>query len=676
MDDYKMKYQSKILSIDVWDTLIRRKTHPDASKLKSAEHLFLFHKETLKKNFRSKWDILHQRQAIEKIFADQNMGYGEYNVNTVLAKLIRTVVALDCPNKINELTTLLTEIEFNHELQNTYPDPQIREFLLDFERERTVFLSDFYFNSDYIWKLIKKNGFDDLVQDGFSSCEINANKRSGSAFLYLLESYRLSPDDVIHIGDNYDSDILQARKLNIKAIHYLPQEQHSIRLQTEERFLSRPESIKAILSKNLENTTNSEKLTRSPAFNFGKQCSPLFIGFILFISEIIERNKLDRVYFFTREGEFFLEMWNLFISKVNSNTNQLIGVTGTLLEVSRLSTFCASLENVSLNEFMRLWNQYSTQSLSSFVKSLGFEKEDFIHFSLKYDIPIDEDVQYPWLDKRFHALFQDAEFVKALSDKSNNDRSLLDLYLTSKNWDKGFKKVAIVDIGWRGTIQDNIARIRPNSEITGVYFGLQKFLNEQPPNVKKHGFLADFNEDSTNTISLNNVSIFEMMCNSPNGSVMRYTCHDNKEIAAVRNVDIHENKTFFRFTDDFQAGVLDGILNCIDIIQQDVMTCEDFRAESEAIWSIIQTQSDDVLSIAFQSLTHNETFGVGQFVNVNKNLSWLTLLKSVFLLSERSRVNNFLATGKLTSLGFHARLKYRCGKFMQTVLRSVKRFKM
>jgi predicted HAD superfamily hydrolase len=671
-----MKHQSKILSIDVWDTLIRRKTHPDASKLKSAAHLSLFYREKLKKPFRSKWDILHQRQAIEKVFADQNMGYGEYNIHAVLAHLIRTVIDLDCPNELNALATLLTEIEFNHELQNTYPDPYIKEFLLDFERERTVFLSDFYFDSCYIWKLLTKNGLDSLIQDGFSSCEINANKRSGSAFLYLLDYYGVGPEDVIHIGDNYSSDILQARKLNIQSIHYLPQEPHSIRLQTEERFLSRPESIKAIISKNFESNINLEKMNKSPAFSFGKRCSPLFIGFILFMSEIIEKNKLEKVYFFTREGEFFLKLWNLFTSNVYSNTNKVEVITGTLLEVSRLSTFCASLENVSLNEFMRLWNQYSTQSLSSFVKSLGFEEEDFIQFSLKYGIPIDEDVQYPWLDKRIHALFQDSEFVKTLSNKSYNDRSLLDLYLTSKNWDKGFQKIAIVDIGWRGTIQDNIARIRPNSEITGIYFGLQKFLNEQPPNVKKHGFLADFNKDSANSISLSNVSIFEMMCNSPNGSVMRYNCYDNNKIAAVRNIDIDENKTFSCFTDDFQAGVLSGVSDCIDIIQTDVMTSEDFLAESEAIWSIIQTQSDDVLSNAFQSLSHNETFGVGEFVNVNKNISWITLLKSVFSLSERSRVNDFLATGKLSSLGFHAKFKYRCGKFMRTVLRSVNGCKM
>jgi hypothetical protein len=162
------------------------------------------------------------------------------------------------------------------------------------------------------------------------------------------------------------------------------------------------------------------------------------------------------------------------------------------------------------------------------------------------------------------------------------------------------------------------------------------------------------------------------MCNSPNGSVLRYNRHDNYKIAAVRDIDIDENKTFFRFTDDFQAGVLSGVSDCIDIIQADVITYEDVLAESEAIWSIIQTQSNDVLSNAFQSLSHNETFGVGKFVNLNKNISWITLLKSVFSLSERSSVNNFLATAKLSSLGFHAKFKYRCGKFMRTVLRSVK----
>ena len=669
-----MKYKSKILSIDVWDTLIRRKTHPDASKLKSAAHLFIRYNQLLKSGFKSKWEILHQRQAIEKNFAEKDMGFGEYNIHDVLAQLVRTTVHLDCPEEGNSLTSELMEIEFFYELQNTYADPFIKEFLIGFEREKTVFLSDFYFGSTYILTLLKKNNLGDIVSEGFSSCDINANKRNGKAFLHLLNEHELSPSELIHVGDNYESDVLQPRKLNIQAVHYLPPRQHNVRLQIEKRFFNRADAIKDALSSDEENKSNLNEIASSPGFTFGKLCSPLFIGFILYISEISKIHKCEKVYFFTREGEFFLKIWNYFFSKIDLSFVSSECAESNLLEVSRLSTFCASLDDVSLNEFMRIWNQYSTQSLFSFAKSLGFEEADFINFSRIYNIPMREDVQYPWLDKRFHALFEDPEFKALISNKSDNDRRLLDSYLSLKNWDNGPQKITVVDVGWRGTIQDNISVVRPNSEIIGVYIGLQKFLNKQHKNVTKNGYLVDLNKENGDNIFLKNLSVFEMLCNSPNGSVLGYFRDDDTLVKAVRDINACENESFFLFTEAFQTGVLAGVSYYVDLINQDVLTSEDFLIESKEIFSMIQLQSDQALSHAYQGLVHNETFGVGQFVNIDKNISWFSLLGSVFSVGERAKVNDFLLRRNITSLTSQARVQYRFAQLMQTVFRSVNRW--
>ena len=45
--------------------------------------------------------------------------------------------------------------------------------------------------------------------------------------------------------------------------------------------------------------------------------------------------------------------------------------------------------------------------------------------------------------------------------------------------------LVVVDVGWRGTIQDNLAKGFPDLFFTGWYLALFPFLNPQPPNVAK-----------------------------------------------------------------------------------------------------------------------------------------------------------------------------------------------
>jgi hypothetical protein len=51
----------------------------------------------------------------------------------------------------------------------------------------------------------------------------------------------------------------------------------------------------------------------------------------------------------------------------------------------------------------------------------------------------------------------------------------------------------VADIGWRGTIQDNIGRILPDLKLHGVYLGLFPFLNEQLPSSSKKAVVFDGN---------------------------------------------------------------------------------------------------------------------------------------------------------------------------------------
>ncbi|MBA1577505.1 hypothetical protein G9H05_28480, partial [Klebsiella pneumoniae] len=107
-------------------------------------------------------------------------------------------------------------------------------------------------------------------------------------------------------------------------------------------------------------------------------------------------------------------------------------------------------------------------------------------------------------------------------------------------------------------IHDNIALLYPDIHFTGIYLGLQKFLNEQPSNTSKVAFGPDLNHQLEYPHFLDSVAPIEMITNSPSGSVTGYGL-ENGKIVAIRSVNDDENSAWHNFTKTFQEGILAGM---------------------------------------------------------------------------------------------------------------------
>ena len=76
-------------------------------------------------------------------------------------------------------------------------------------------ISDMYLSSEHINSLLKKSGFEIPV---LVSCEEKCSKKDGSLFKRFMEINSLSPDEIVHIGDNHESDGDGAKKAGIKSL--------------------------------------------------------------------------------------------------------------------------------------------------------------------------------------------------------------------------------------------------------------------------------------------------------------------------------------------------------------------------------------------------------------------------------------------------------------------------
>lgn len=77
--------------------------------------------------------------------------------------------------------------------------------------KKVVITSDMYLDTDTIEKILYKNGYD-KYEKLFLSSEIGLTKWTGDLYEYVENQLKISGKDIIHIGDNWDSDHIMAQK--------------------------------------------------------------------------------------------------------------------------------------------------------------------------------------------------------------------------------------------------------------------------------------------------------------------------------------------------------------------------------------------------------------------------------------------------------------------------------
>ena len=89
------------------------------------------------------------------------------------------------------------------------------------QKKRVVMCSDMYLDKETIEKILQKNRCADYEQL-FLSSDRNKRKSTGTLYQELIDETGVMPKKILHIGDNFISDYLHAKKKGIAAFHYSP----------------------------------------------------------------------------------------------------------------------------------------------------------------------------------------------------------------------------------------------------------------------------------------------------------------------------------------------------------------------------------------------------------------------------------------------------------------------
>lgn len=111
--------------------------------------------------------------------------------------------------------------ELEEELRFCAPRRSVRSLyrLLRRRGARILLISDIYLPRPFMEKLLQKNGYTGYERL-FLSCESGVTKQTGNLFRAAAVACGVAPGQILHIGDNWESDVLRAQEAGLRTFFY------------------------------------------------------------------------------------------------------------------------------------------------------------------------------------------------------------------------------------------------------------------------------------------------------------------------------------------------------------------------------------------------------------------------------------------------------------------------
>ncbi len=492
-----------LFTFDLWDSILTRSRPADAAKLATARRMRLALGLGPEQS-PSTWELMRRRVDMEAAIAGPSNG--EYLLGDVLTRLLDQVAAEgldpadpdDTDYDSAALADYLRRLELEDEMASTAPIGDtvvvIEKLLARSDSTRVAVLSDFYMAGDDLRELLAYHGLSSDRLEVISSADVGVSKhRDGALLAWARDRFGVEAGRHVHIGDNPHADVAMQTETGGIAIHLVHGDRRFVgpgRLD-EASIGDAVAELRADLDAAAELHCRRNGLSPEPANRIVRaawRTSLLPVALVAAAIEDAAARDLDRVHYLSREG--------LFLSRIHDEIAPLLqpqgAPAGVHLAVSRRSTFGPSLQEISPTSLLDLWRMYSRQTPRGLLVSLGAEADDFGAALQRCDLTLDEVIEGIHLDGRILTFLEDPKVVEALQTLNIERRHGLLGYLERRT-DLALDEMLLVDVGWRGTVQDNLARLLPDTRFVGWYLALFPFLNPQRPNCHKFAIGPDGN---------------------------------------------------------------------------------------------------------------------------------------------------------------------------------------
>lgn len=640
-----------LIGFDVFDTLLRRRIEPETVKDVVARRLVRLLTDLpphapLRTWGMPDWRLLREKRRLLEIelghAAEIRGDDHEFRLREMMFQWVRRCAQPLVPaDIIQDFADQLVEHELRCEHAATTPTQGIIQTLQTARAcaKRVVFVSDSYMSLADIRGLLAASGLLDFLDAGYVSSEFMLTKRSGRLFDRVLLQEGFSPASTLFVGDNPHSDVASPSSRGIQAIHVADTSEAArrARLRLLDN-LSRQNTFwvgrhaREIIESLPTALARTDEDAQSPHYRLGELLAPGFLAFTLHILEKSHELGLRRLYFLSREGLTFLRMYRRIVRALGIAH---VAPRAEYAVVSRASTFLASSDSFDVAGLQRIWAQYHGQSLSRIIRNFSLPLDELRPLALAAGC---DDLDRPILN--LHAepalarFFEDPAVQGIFIRERDQARTLFTQYMRDRGWFDGGESdtVGVIDIGWKGSIQNNMYRALAHSPdapaIMGFYFGLTHHPADTDPRNAKLGFMADTRSaDWVSECIFKNGSVFEMFSTAMHGGAAGYTRTASGKVKATIRIDASEQRNFTTHFADVKRGIEDYTTDFLGVLPLIDCSSADMRPDFLDTLRRYILYPNRAEARAFLEYTHVENFGIFKVTDYRWNGSWRKILK-------------------------------------------------
>lgn len=525
----------KFRAYDFFDTIVHRDCNPEVVLFEWATRM----QRKMKFKYSAN-DLYEIRKISEKkarvISNKEEVSYEEIMKN-VYDSLDNDDISLE------QFVRVSLNVDFEVESAHCFCNSDIVNEIVDANNngEIIIVISDFYAGKEMLHRIAKNLNLDTYIYEYFVSSDCGCRKSTGKLYEYVLNYYKIENKAISMKGDNINSDVKIPMKMGICSVLYKGDYKN--------------------------NPIYDKKTIQAQIFKYmykGIKENPLrlYIQEILYFIDGLYRrlikDNVKHVYFCSREGQVLKLLFDDYQRLIYGDMK----IKSEYLLVSRAATLLPSLNVLDNEDFTSLFCQYKKIIIKDFLKCLQFniqEIDEVLSCKEMNRYSAEKEVDNKVIcDLKKSRVFNRLYEEKRIIQKENILKYLGDLGCFEDN------SLNIVDVGWKGTIQDNIQRIVGNKKtVRGYYLGIigteYGILNEN----RKVGILfSDIPiESKNNWIFKKRYAFYEKIFTADHGPVLFY-CKDKDgkinpfidrmdkdESALYEYIHIYQNKliTDFRF---------------------------------------------------------------------------------------------------------------------------------
>ena len=450
LDDlYNSRGEIRLISTDVFDTLLLRRGKSQRSRITAGEARFArFLKQ---RGLIVETDELVRCRLLAQKFAYRALnvggGVGEVRLTDIIGWQLRL---LGLPSElVDERIAIELAVEKTVLSANAALATLLRQ-----QRQagmRVVAVSDTALSTGQLAELINHFHGPGLIDRIYSSADVQASKRFGGLFAAVLEAEAVSPSSVLHIGDDETADFRVPDTMGIKTLH-LPR-------GLFERYASRVDGAKTEMLSQIRRHAGrgtSAFVEPTDKVSFGREVfGPIVAEFCLYVwlyTEQAKRNGDTALLFCARGGIGIREAFERMLRALGLPFD----VMRENIMISRLVAARSAVVTRSPAVLDELGREFEHGSFTDVARALG---------GRNYELP---DVWHQTFDPtRFFALLDTDAGQQVFEDiRKQNDLFARHLEEVSS----GAKRIVLCDTGLYGSTQRLLAAGFPDRRFETIQF--------------------------------------------------------------------------------------------------------------------------------------------------------------------------------------------------------------